>query len=521
MNLWSLLERAASLWPERAATVAGAGAARTERFWREVRGRCAGLAARFTELGAVGDQRVAVLCANSPAYLETYLACAGAGAVLCPLNTRLGRPELEAILEQAAPRVLVADAAHRELARVLLGPGTHLVDAEAERAARPTWRPVTRSADDLAQLYFTSGTTGRPKGVMLTHGNVAAHALAAVAELRLDEADVWAHVAPMFHLADAWATFAVTWVGGRHVFLPHFEAGPALDLLREESVTITNLVPTMLVRVVEEARSRGLPPRSLALRLLLSGGAPIAPEVVARIEEVLGCPYAQTYGMTETSPYLTISLLDGRQRDLPLEEQRRLRARTGRPFLGIELEVVDDAGAPVPRDDRSVGEIRVRGAHVSPGYWNRPEETAAAFRDGWLYTGDLAVVDAAGSVNIVDRRKDMILTGGENVYSIEVENALHEHPAVLEAAVFARPDPEWGERVCAAVVLRPGASASAGELVEHCRTLLAGYKCPRELELRAELPRTGSGKITKRALREEGARPGSAIAGAAPPPDGV
>jgi acyl-CoA synthetase (AMP-forming)/AMP-acid ligase II len=222
---------------------------------------------------------------------------------------------------------------------------------------------------------------------------------------------------------------------------------------------------------------------------------------VRAVLDVLGCEYAQTYGMTETSPYLTLGILPEHLRGLDEAELLRLRARTGRPFGEVELEVVDEHGRRVPPDDRTVGEIRVRGATVTPGYWNRPDETAAAIRGGWLYTGDLAVIDAHDLVNIVDRRKDVILTGGENVYSTEVENALHEHPAVLEAAVFGTPDETWGERVNAAVVLREGREASARELIDFCRARIAAYKAPRAIEFVAELPRTGSGKISKLALR--------------------
>jgi len=209
----------------------------------------------------------------------------------------------------------------------------------------------------------------------------------------------------------------------------------------------------------------------------------------------------QTYGMTETSPYLTLSLLHGHLRQLPEEKQLAYRARTGRVFRGVQLELVDERDAPVPADDQSVGEIRVRGASVSPGYWKAPEQTAANFRDGWLYTGDLAVIDTEGYVNIVDRKKDMILSGGENVFSIEVENVLAEHPALLECAAFGRPDERWGERVCAAVVLRPGARASAEELLAHCRGRLAGFKLPREFSFCDALPKTGSGKVSKALLR--------------------
>ena len=255
----------------------------------------------------------------------------------------------------------------------------------------------------------------------------------------------------------------------------------------------------MLKRLVECAGVRGA--RCPSLRLVLSGGAPISPALVRQVLSVLRCEYAQTYGMTETSPYLTLGILSEHLRQLPEAEVLRLRARTGRPFGPVELEVVDERDRPVPPDDRTVGEIRVRGPTVTPGYWRRPEETRRAIRDGWLYTGDLAVLDAHGFVNIVDRKKDMILTGGENVYSTEVENALYEHPAVLEAAVFGVPDETWGEAVTAAVVLRPGVRVTAAELVAFCRPRIAGYKVPRSIEFLEELPKTGSGKISKQTLR--------------------
>jgi acyl-CoA synthetase (AMP-forming)/AMP-acid ligase II len=336
--------------------------------------------------------------------------------------------------------------------------------------------------------------------VVLTHQNVCVHAKNAVAELSIEEGDVWGHFAPMFHLADAWAAFAMTLAGGRHVMVRRFDAGAVLAAIEREGVTISNLIPMMLNRMVGHPRVREFDLRSL--RAILSGGAPIAPELVRRVMETLGCDYVQTYGMTETSPYLTLSLLPERLRDLPPEEQFRLKARTGRPFLGVELCVTDDRGRPVPPDDRTVGEIRVRGETVTPGYWHRPAETREAFEDGWLLTGDLAVVDGLGFVNIVDRKKDMIICGGENVYSIEVENVLYEHPGVREAAVIGIPDEAFGEAVLAAVVLRDGEAATAEELRNFCRCRLAGYKTPKRIEFLRRLPRTGSGKLTKAPLRE-------------------
>jgi acyl-CoA synthetase (AMP-forming)/AMP-acid ligase II len=244
-----------------------------------------------------------------------------------------------------------------------------------------------------------------------------------------------------------------------------------------------------------------------SLRLLLSGGAPIAPETVRKIVSTFGCDYMQTYGMTETSPYLTISRLKDHLKDRSPAEQLAIKSRTGRPFLGVDLKVVRPDGSEVARDDREVGEIIVRGPTVTPGYWKRPEATAEAIRDGWLHTGDLAVIDAEGYVNIVDRKKDMILTGGENVYSTEVEHVLHEHEAVLECAVFGVPHDEWGEVVQAAVVKRPSAGVTADELMSFVRARLAGYKTPRAVYFLDELPKTGSGKIMKKALRERFAGP--------------
>jgi acyl-CoA synthetase (AMP-forming)/AMP-acid ligase II len=247
----------------------------------------------------------------------------------------------------------------------------------------------------------------------------------------------------------------------------------------------------------------GADDRSYSLRVMLSGGAAIAPDVVRRILDTFRCDYVQTYGMTETSPYLTLSLLSPELQRLPAEQQLLWKCKTGRPFAGIELKVVDDRGEPVVADGRAVGEIRVRGATVTKGYWRDADATAAAFdRDGFLRTGDLATIDAHGYVDIVDRQKDVIKTGGETVYSIEVENVLYTHPAVLECAVFGVPDPVWGERVVAAVVLRAGERATTDELIAHCRERIAHYKAPKDVRFLAALPRTGSGKISKKALRD-------------------
>jgi len=510
-TIWAILEDSERRFGARLAVIEGERRASYGEFAERVRAR----ARHWRELGIRSGERVAILDWNSGAFLESTFAAAGLGAILTPLNHRLAEPELAEILADSGARLVLAArsfAPKIEALRRRAGGVEHWLWSEDEpQRSTESFQPAATRPSDVAHLYYTSGTSGRSKGVMLTHRNVCVHAAWAARELALVPADRWGHFAPMFHLADAWANLALTAVGGVHVIAPRFEADEAVQCIERDGVTLTNLIPTMLKRLVESPRARTA--RFASLRLVLSGGAPISPALVRAVLEVLRCEYVQTYGMTETSPYLTVGILPEHLKRLGADEVLRLRARTGRPFGEVELEVVDEHERPVPADDRTVGEIRVRGATVTPGYWNRPEETVQALRAGWLYTGDLAVLDAHGLVNIVDRRKDMILCGGENVYSTEVENALYEHPAVLEAAVFGLPDESWGECVNAAVVLKDGHGVSARELIDFCRARIAAYKAPRAIEFLSELPKTGSGKISKLALRSRartaspGARP--------------
>ncbi|PIW00896.1 MAG: hypothetical protein COW41_04080 [Deltaproteobacteria bacterium CG17_big_fil_post_rev_8_21_14_2_50_51_6] len=273
-----------------------------------------------------------------------------------------------------------------------------------------------------------------------------------------------------------------------------------MKLIEQEGITITNLIPTMLNMMVNHPRVADFDYSSL--RTIMSGGAPIAPETVRKIIDAFRCDYIQTYGMTETSPYLTMSILKRHLKELPRERQLAFKAKTGREFVNVSLRVVDDLGADVARDGRQVGEIIVKGDTVTPGYWGLPEETKKAIRGGWLYTGDLAVMDEECYVNIVDRKKDMIITGGENVYSTEVENILYMHPDILEAAVIGVPDPHWGEKVKAFVVMKEGKKSGEREIIAFCKSHLASYKSPKEVEFISALPRTGSGKIYKKGLRD-------------------
>jgi acyl-CoA synthetase (AMP-forming)/AMP-acid ligase II len=509
------LKKALDLYPAKTAVIDGD----RSYTYQQVGERVAGLARFFQNRGIQPEDRISILEVNSHAFLETYYAAAGIGAILNPLNYRLAAREVAYILNDAGSRWLIAATRFEALVKGAIDEGVPLEGILwiGEAVAKPLplqshkyentmgadaadFEPVPVDENRIAHLYYTSGTTGRPKGVMLTHKNVCSHALGTIAELKLVDTDVWAHVAPMFHLADAWATFAITWVGGRHVMVGQFEAEAVMATIEKQKITLSNLIPTMLNLMIKHPRVTEYDFSSL--REILSGGAPIAPELVRSIMDTLGCDYIQTYGMTETSPYLTFSLLKDHLKALPPEAQLKFKSKTGRPAIGVDLKVVDVEGAPIAADEQQVGEIWVRGDTVTPGYWNRPDETAKAFSEGWLHTGDLATLDSEGYVNIVDRKKDMIVTGGENVYSTEVENVLYMHPAILEAAVFGVPDERWGEAVHAAVVLKAGKTTTEDEIIAFCKEQQAAYKAPKTIVFLDELPKTGSGKIYKKGLRD-------------------
>ncbi len=513
MNIWMILKRAMALYPNKIGVVDG-----DRSFtYAEIGARAHRLARFFQTRGIRPGARIAIMEFNSHVFLETYYAAAGSGTILTPLNHRLSSREIAFILKDSGAEWLMAASGFHATVAGAIKEKTSLkgiiwIGKQPQiKSSLPTYsydeimetdagtlQPASTQDDETAHLYYTSGTTGVPKGVMLSHRNVCVHALCTIAELQLSDDDIWAHIAPMFHLADAWAVFALTWVGGRHIMVPSFDAERVLSIMNREGITLTNLIPTMLNMMVAHPKSRKY--KYAGLRVILSGGAPIAPALVQKIMETFGCDYIQTYGMTETSPFLTMSILKEHLKTLSPAQQMMFKAKTGRPFMAVDLKVVDDAENPVAQDGEQVGEIVVRGDTITPGYWNRPDENEQAFFDGWLRTGDLATMDQEGYVNIVDRKKDMIITGGENVYSIEVENVLYTHPKVLEAAVFGVPDEKWGECVHAAVVLKSQETATANEIISFCRDHLAAFKSPKYIRFMTELPKTGSGKIDKKAL---------------------
>ena len=464
-----------------------------ERFTHaELHQRAQRLVGALRAIGLVRGDRVAVVGPNCHRYLELYLAVPAGGFVLVPLNARHSPRELRYALRDSGARVLFGSAPCRPLSdaveRFVELPGGY--DKVMAAADPQPWGDV--GEDDLAGLFYTGGTTGAAKGVMLTHGNLVANAYHFMACWPFTPSTRWLIVAPMFHAAGTIAVLSTLWAGGRQVILPAFDPGAVLDMIERERVTATLVVPTMMAALAQEQERH---PRDVSsLRWLSHGSSPVGTSVLRRTRAAFpGASLLHVYGTTETAPILTLLPDEHQLLDTP-------QARScGQPAIGIELEVVDAMRNPLP--PREIGEVRVHGANVAQGYWNKPEETSRAMGDGWYLTGDLGYLDETGHLFLVDRAKDMIVSGGENVYSIEVEEVLYSHPLVAEAAVFGIPDERWGEAVHAVVV--PAGEVGEAALLAHCRGRIADYKAPKRIELRAEpLPKSGAGKILKRELRE-------------------
>ena len=457
------------------------------------------------ELGCERGDRVAYLCGNTVELLEAYYGVVLAGCVLTPLNIRLATGELQFVLDDCRASVLFAHPTFGEVAdelkvakRVDIGP-----EYEALLARQPAdlFEGDDVDEDDVCELFYTSGTTANPKGVMLTHRNLAMHAIDSALTMGSAHRDVVLHTIPLFHV-NGWGTpHWVTALGARHVMLERFDAGAVLRLIETEGVTRLHLVPTMATALLVHPDIGRRDLSSLVQATV--GGAPAGVALIAELEEALGCEVMCGYGMTETSPQLTKAVTLRSHDALSIEDQRRRRATTGLPNVGVDVRVLDADDCEVPWDGETPGEICVRSNHVMAGYWERPDATADALRGGWLRTGDIATVDAEGYVSIVDRAKDVIVSGGENISSVQVETCLAEHPAVLDAAVVSMADEKWGEVPRAFVTLRPGAPAvEPGDLIEWVRARLAHFKAPRRVDILDDLPKGGTGKIQKNVLRD-------------------
>jgi fatty-acyl-CoA synthase len=478
------------------------------------------LANALRRLGVQKGDRVSFICYNTHHLLEAYYGVLEAGAILNPINIRLAPPEIAYILNHSASKVLFY---HKDFAPLIenikasLSATQHYVVVEGQAGGLATheyeallatgsadYRPLEFDENDIAELFYTSGTTGQPKGVALTHRSLHLHGIYSALSLKFGDDDVIIHVVPLFH-SNGWGIpHSITMQGGTHVMLRQFDLIALLDLIQKYRATYLFGVPLIFNALINLPNIDQYDLSSI--KYFLTGGSAISPALIQAMQEKLGKGKTLSvvgYGMTETAPLLAFAW--PRQHlnatDTPQKAFER-RALTGWPVAGIQMRVVDQHGRDVRPDGQQLGEIIVRSNTVMHSYYKDPEATAAALREGWFHTGDMAVMDDQGYVLIKDRSKEIIISGGENISSSEIENTLAVHPAVLECAVVAAPDDQWGEIPIAIVVLKPGQTATGDDLIAHCRAHLAGFKIPKRIEFRDSLPKGGTGKILKAELRE-------------------
>lgn len=507
-------QRAAQLFGRKIGVVCG-----EKRFtYQKFNERCDSLSAALLRLGVKAGDRVAFLGYNCHRLLEATYAVPQTGGVLLPLNVRLTTAELAQIFADATPRIFFFDPQFASVVETLAnGPVfpdrvmcldipcpewstgktyEQLIESSEPRAF--DWTRIDENS--VAELFYTSGTTAVPKGVMLTHRNLYLHALYVAHAQRLGDDEVGAYAVPLFHV-NSWGTpHTMTLSGARHVILPKFTPPALLDLIQTEGVTRLQIVPTMAAALIHYAGFEQYDVSSL--REVMIGGAPSNVSLIREVEQKFPrAVVAGGYGLTETSPVSTIAYIKDHLKREPDEIQIQRKATAGYTVAGTEARLVDAEGRDVPADGRTMGELLIRSDTVMAGYRNHPQETMEALRGGWLHTGDLATIDEEGYILIVDRLKDMVLSGGENIATAEVERVIQQHPAVLECAVIGVPDEHWGEVPKALVALRPGSTATTQEIISHCQRQLAGYKVPKSVEFLETLPKGATGKILKRELR--------------------
>jgi len=505
MYLTQTLRRAVQISGNRIATRYGD----REQTWRQFERRISKFASALKYLGVKQEERVAILALNSDRYLEYLYSVAWAGAASNPVNIRLSAHEVAYTLNDSESRVLLVDDTFANMIP-LLKPLMHTVEhivfigdggapegcLEYENLIQQCLPIADAEAggNQLAGLFYTGGTTGKSKGVMLTHDNLVFNAINVIAEMGYNQLSVYLHAAPMFHLADMASTFAITLAGGTHCAVPRFDVDDVLASIQKFSVTHTLLVPTMVNLLVSSGKIEKY--QTGSLQRLLYGASPMPEAVLERTMQVLpGVCLTQGYGQTEASPIITaLSPQDH------VAVGGKLKS-AGRAAIGVEVTIRGEQDQIL--ENGIVGEICARGPNVMLGYWGMDAQTSDTLRNGWLHTGDLGYMDDDGYLFIVDRAKDMVISGGENIFSVEVEGAIYTHDAVQECAVIGVPDDKWGERVHAVVVPKAGAELVANEIIEHCRTRIAGYKVPRSVTIRLDpLPVSGAGKILKAELRK-------------------
>ena len=481
-----------------------------QHSWSQFGERIAKLAAGLTNLGLERGDRVAVLSLNNDRYMESYFGVPWGGHVLVPINTRLAPPEVVFWLNDSGATVLMVDDAFVPMLPkiqdqlesvkhvVFLGDGPApqgMLSFEGLLEGSSAMAAVESSSEDLAILLYTGGTTGRSKGVMLSQHNVLFNALQFAPTVGYRSNSVYLHAAPMFHIADGTCTYAIATAAGSSVIIPGFEPEAALRAVQDHQVSVTLWVPTMVNMAVYFPGVEKFDLSSLVD--MMYGASPMPEAVVRRAMEVMpNTRFHHAYGQTEAAPILTV--LDP-ARHVPDTPTGKLGS-CGQAIMGVQLKILDKDDNELPAGE--VGELCARGDNVMLGYWQQPEMTAQAMRNGWLHTGDGARMDDEGFVYIVDRVKDMIISGGENVYSAEVEDAIYQHVAVAECAVIGIPHEKWGEEVHAIIRLHGGQEADEQAIVDHCHALIAAFKCPRSIEFSTDpLPLSGAGKILKAQLR--------------------
>ncbi len=502
----SFLERSAAVFPDKPAVVHG-----DRRYtYRQFHERVNRLASALRGAGLARHDRVAFLCPNIPAMLEAHFGVPAAGGILVAINTRLSSDEIGYILGHSGARFLFVDAELEGLIKPLSLPGVRVWrvddtgsagDPYEDFLAQGSPEPVESWLEDEEEtiaINYTSGTTGRPKGVMYTYRGAYLNAIGEVMEtgMTFDSRYLW--TLPMFHCNGWCFTWGVTAMGATNICLRRVEPARIWELLDQEGVTHYNGAPTVQIGVVNHPSAHRLD-RQVTVTV---AGAPPSPTLLARLRELNFRP-VHVYGLTETYGPHTVCEWHAEWDALPAEEQARLAARQGQAYLIADLvRIVDDEMQDVPRDAEALGEVCMRGNNVMKGYFDQPDATAEAFRGGWFHSGDIGVWHGDGYIELRDRKKDIIISGGENISTIEVEQAVARHPAVLECAVVAIPDDKWGERPKAFVTLKIGATATEAEIIEFCRQHIARFKCPAAIEF-GDLPKTSTGKIQKFVLRDK------------------
>lgn len=508
------LKRAVTYYPDKTAVIDGD----VRLTYRQLGERVNRLSNMLIDLGIRKGDRVAYLAPNTLQKLEGMFGVTQIGAVTVPLNTRLIPSAYAYMINHSGARILMADAELAPLVEPVkdeLGHVDHFVllpspdqkeregwiSYEALLAGYSAETPPIPEMDemDLASILYTSGTTGLPKGAMHSHRSLYFNAINGFIHVRVTDRDVLLHILPLFHV-NGWGTpFIITGMGGTHVMLRKIDPPHIFDLIEQEKVSLACMAPTVVNMLLHDPKAKAVR-TGHHLRAIVAGAAP-PPSYIKQIEESLNWEFIQGYGATETAPLVLITQFKSHM-DPSIENLRRIKAKAGMCMMNMDVRVVDEAGRDVPPDGKEIGELIVRGNNVMEGYWRQPEETDKVIKNGWYYTGDMATIDEEGYVDIVDRKKDIIISGGENISSTEVEGVIARHPAILETAVIAVPHDKWGEVPHAICVLKAGKSVTEKELIAFCRNSLPSFKSPKSCSFVQNFPRTATGKIRKVELRK-------------------